>query len=741
MKKSLLLSIVLFFSFVAYGQTDKIKKLSQQLKSHPQQDTFRVNRLNEMASITSISQALADSLATEAIAISRKLNFPEGEANGLVNLSFILYRRGDVARSTKMLEQDIALAEKIKDKHYLIRAYLSIASLKNVTGENKASLAYNIKALTLAEDIPDKKVVSNIQNTISNNYQNSAGDYAKAMEWGLKAEKTAEEINDMESRARTWSTLAGIYTSLGDKTKALIYYKKALSANKKLGLQSLEFNLLNRIGEMYRLSGNYPEALKAYFEGLKQTYSPYNIELTQSNIADVYVRTDQLPLALKYAFKSLKGANSINDVDGAAWIDGILARAYLKKNMPDSAIYYANDGFNKALHTGTTEFKRDNSEALNNAYAMKKDFANAYKFHKFYISYRDSMSNAQLTNQANVLEYNYDLAKKQAEIATLNQDKKSQRYFMIGAFIITGLVLITVVVLYKNNRQKQKAYELLSKQKHLIEDQRDQTNKALTDLKLTQNQLIQSEKMASLGELTAGIAHEIQNPLNFVNNFSEVNKEMLGELEDELQQGNVAEALSITAMLKENEDKIIHHGKRADGIVKGMLQHSRAGNNIKEKTDINKLADEYLRLAYHGLRAKDKSFNAELLTHFDKSHPLAAVIPQDIGRALLNIFTNAFYATQQKQKTAGADYRPTVEVTTAVNNNLVEITIRDNGSGIPDTVRDKIMQPFFTTKPTGEGTGLGMSISYDIIVKGHGGKIDVESVEGNYTQFTISIPA
>jgi signal transduction histidine kinase len=273
-----------------------------------------------------------------------------------------------------------------------------------------------------------------------------------------------------------------------------------------------------------------------------------------------------------------------------------------------------------------------------------------------------------------------------------------------------------------------------------IQKQKTELEDALKELKTTQAQLIQSEKMASLGELTAGIAHEIQNPLNFVNNFSDVSAELIDEMEEELRKGDTEEAMAIAADIKQNLEKIRHHGQRADGIVKGMLQHSRASSNVKEPTDINKLADEYLRLAYHGLRAKDKSFNAELVTHFADGLPKAEMVPQDVGRVLLNLFNNAFYAVQKKKHTAGESYKPTVEVITALKGKAIEVLVKDNGTGIPDDIKEKIMQPFFTTKPTGEGTGLGLSLSYDIVVKGHNGKIDVKSKEGEFTEFRISLP-
>ncbi|MDB4904335.1 MAG: integral rane sensor signal transduction histidine kinase [Mucilaginibacter sp.] len=265
-------------------------------------------------------------------------------------------------------------------------------------------------------------------------------------------------------------------------------------------------------------------------------------------------------------------------------------------------------------------------------------------------------------------------------------------------------------------------------------------NQSLSNLKAAQTQLIQSEKMASLGELTAGIAHEIQNPLNFVNNFSEVNQEMIDELEGELTSGNINEAIVIAADIKENEKKITHHGKRADAIVKSMLEHSRSRSGQKEPTDLNVMADEYMRLAYHGLRAKDKSFNAELITHFDTGLPKISAVPQDIGQVMLNLFNNAFYAVNQKMKAVGEDYKPEVIVTTYAENGQVVIKVRDNGVGIPDVIRDKIMQPFFTTKPTGEGTGLGLSLTYDMIVKGHGGSIIVDTNEGKGSEFIVKLP-
>jgi two-component system, NtrC family, sensor kinase len=271
--------------------------------------------------------------------------------------------------------------------------------------------------------------------------------------------------------------------------------------------------------------------------------------------------------------------------------------------------------------------------------------------------------------------------------------------------------------------------------------QTKELQQTLTELKATQDQLIQAEKMASLGELTAGIAHEIQNPLNFVNNFSELNAELIAELNDEIAKGNFAEVKNIAGDIAANEEKINHHGKRADAIVKGMLLHSRRSSDIKESTDINKLADEYLRLAYHGLRAKDKSFNATMKTEFDETIGSINIIPQDMGRVILNLITNAFYAVTEKKKAQPAGYEPTVTVSTKKTGNKVYIRVQDNGNGVPQKVIDKIFQPFFTTKPTGEGTGLGLSMSYDIVTKAHGGELKVETKDGEGAAFSIIIPS
>lgn len=288
--------------------------------------------------------------------------------------------------------------------------------------------------------------------------------------------------------------------------------------------------------------------------------------------------------------------------------------------------------------------------------------------------------------------------------------------------------------------RKTELEELVTERTAELTRQKEELEQTLEELKTTQSQLIQSEKMASLGELTAGIAHEIQNPLNFVNNFSEVSNELLEEMQVELDNGNHEEVKQIVADLKNNLEKINHHGKRADNIVKGMLQHSRASTGQKEAADINVLADEYLRLAYHGLRAKDKSFNAKFEADLDSTIGKISMVPQDIGRVILNLLTNAFYAVTEKKRALGEAFEPTVVISTKKVANGVEIKVTDNGFGIPSKIIDKIFQPFFSTKPTGKGTGLGLSLCYEIVTKEHAGELKVTTKEGEGSVFTVLLP-
>ncbi|HRI22835.1 MAG TPA: ATP-binding protein, partial [Panacibacter sp.] len=355
--------------------------------------------------------------------------------------------------------------------------------------------------------------------------------------------------------------------------------------------------------------------------------------------------------------------------------------------------------------------------------------------------YKDSIFNDESKAKIATLEKERLAEVKDKEIQLLNKENALQAVEAKRIYSILGVIVLAVIIIaliqYRNSKHRQKVNTILVEQKAKVES-------TLSELRSTQTQLIQSEKMANLGDLTAGIAHEIQNPLNFVNNFSEVNNELIDELKAERSkvksERNEQLEDDILNDIKQNLEKINQHGKRADAIVKNMLQHSRSRSGTKESANPNALCDEYLRLSYHGLRAKDSSFNAIMKTDFDNSVQNINIIPGDIGRVLLNLYNNAFYSVGEKNKMQIENYEPTVSVQTKKINDKIEISVTDNGNGIPQKIVDKIFQPFFTTKPTGSGTGLGLSLSYDII-KAHGGEIKVQTREGEGSEFIIVLPA
>jgi signal transduction histidine kinase len=374
----------------------------------------------------------------------------------------------------------------------------------------------------------------------------------------------------------------------------------------------------------------------------------------------------------------------------------------------------------------------DASNLMIKLYKANSNLDSAFYYQEVAMATKDSLYGREKFQQLQLLT----LTQQQRQQQLREKQVQLQRIGFISALAV---FLLIALLLWRNIRYQKRTNQTLNIKNEQIETQRNTLEKTLTELKGTQSQLIQSEKMASLGELTAGIAHEIQNPLNFVNNFSEVSTELLDEMIAELGKDNKEDALAIADDVKQNLEKILHHGKQADGIVKGMLQHSRSSSAVKEPTDINKLADEYLRLVFHGLRAKDKSFNAILKTDYDETIGNINIIPQDIGRVILNLITNAFYAVAEKKKQQPDGYEPTISISTKKIDSKVSISVKDNGNGIPPKVLDKIFQPFFTTKPTGQGTGLGLSLSYDII-KAHGGELKAETKEGEGSKFIIELP-
>jgi two-component system NtrC family sensor kinase len=387
--------------------------------------------------------------------------------------------------------------------------------------------------------------------------------------------------------------------------------------------------------------------------------------------------------------------------------------------------------------------RRDSSQALSQAYAKEGDYAQAYRYFLQYSAYKDSLTMEATTRRLAALEYKQNLLKKEAQIQRLNRQRRvreqaarRQQQFVVALVACIALLAGVAFVLTRTNRARQLANRQLREQKETLQH-------TLTELKTTQAQLIQSEKMASLGELTAGIAHEIQNPLNFVNNFSEVSNELVAELRECQHQQPRDPALEqeLLADVQQNLEKISEHGSRASAIVRGMLEHARTSTGQKESIDLNALTEEYAQMAYLGARAKDQAFETRLTTNLDPRLGRVLAVPQEVSRVLLNVLSNAFYAVQKKQEGHPAGYQPEVNVSTKRAGRQVEIHIRDNGIGVPTALKQKVFQPFFTTKPSGEGTGLGLSLSYDIITKGYGGTFTLESEEGQFTELTLTLPA
>ncbi|HNP24371.1 MAG TPA: ATP-binding protein [Panacibacter sp.] len=467
-------------------------------------------------------------------------------------------------------------------------------------------------------------------------------------------------------------------------------------------------------------------------------------------MGNIYFEKGDTALALSYYHKSLHDGISQDNFTVAEAAYDRLINYYRFKNNADSVLYYAKENLALTITLGAVTSFAAGEVNIGTAYQNLADGYNrqanvdsANKYMQLALIASDSLADIKFKNLAAFQQLTLN---EQIRLQDEEQDRialeNSRRVYALLSVILVAIIIMLLI--YRNNRQKQKANQLLQSQKEEINLQKHKVEAALFDLKSAQAQLIQSEKMASLGELTAGIAHEIQNPLNFVNNFSEVSNELIDEMKDELNKGDVAEAKFIADDIKQNLEKINHHGKRADAIVKGMLQHSRTSTGEKEATNINKLADEYLRLSYQGMRAKDNTFYTEIVTSFDETIGNINLVSQDIGRVLLNLYNNAFYAVNERQKSPhplknAEEYKPTVSVTTKKMEGKIEISVRDNGSGIPEKIKEKIFQPFFTTKPTGSGTGLGLSLSYDI-VKAHGGEIKVESVEGEGSDFLVTVP-
>ncbi|HEY5464852.1 MAG TPA: ATP-binding protein [Hanamia sp.] len=578
--------------------------------------------------------------------------------------------------------------------------------------------------------ISDKKYLALAYARLSFYYINTGG-YKESLQAALKGLDLSEQYHIKDYLSALYYDLGWVYSNLDDSKEA--------SDNALKGISNLAFNkdpffdqalhLYGIFGDVYLKNGKADSALFYYKK--MDSIAAISKELAAENIT--YWYWSQYYLFYKKDYQKADSVISLAIAGclktGEFFINFFYifsSYSYLYQGRIAEAINQAMEAYKLSLPITDPAAEMSAAGLLNTCYEKSGSRDSAYRYLKIKDSLNDVMQEHSNAIEIQQFQFDQQLGKKEQEAAHVLQTQKSRSKILIYVFM-TALIFFLIIasIQWNHSKQRKKANAILKQQKEEVES-------TLSELKSTQKQLIQSEKMASLGELTAGIAHEIQNPLNFVNNFSEVSNELIDEMKQELSKANYEDANAIADDLKQNLEKINHHGKRAGDIVKSMLQHSRQSKGVKEPTDINALADEYLRLSYHGLRAKDKSFNSEMITDFDNSIGKINIIPQDIGRVLLNLFNNAFYAVTEKAKLSANSYQPTVSVSTKRLDNHVIITVSDNGNGIPKNIVDKIFQPFFTTKPTGQGTGLGLSLSYDI-VKAHGGEIKVESLSAEAT--------
>ncbi len=573
------------------------------------------------------------------------------------------------------------------------------------------------------------------------------GDYVDGLEQALKILSNFEKRKDSYGMMITKLNIGDILHYSKDFEQAIGYAKASIptALEYKDTLALLYF--YNTIASSFKESGKPEDGLEYALQSVKYAKSRNNTNsqiYPIATLAQCYIGLKQYSKALPYLKESLSYSISNHRKFAICWSYVDFAKMYYEMNQQDSAKYYAYKTVELASSIDFKDIKMRGLEYLYKSYEKTQQKDSIYKYLMLFVREKDGLLNIEKSKQVQSISF-----KNQIRLQEVEKEKTQLKnnFRIYGLLAGLGILSIFGIILYRNNRQKRKANAVLQEQKDKIQN-------TLSQLKSTQAQLIQSEKLASLGELTAGIAHEIQNPLNFVNNFSELSVDLAKELKEEIDKSQLAPDGGIIIAkkdkkyideilgdLSQNQSKINQHGKRASDIVKGMLEHSRTSTGERTLTDINKLADEYLRLSYHGLRAKDKDFNADYQTDFDENLPKVEVISQDMGRVLLNLINNAFWAVNERNKKEETGYEPKVTVSTQLTaNSQVLIAVKDNGTGMTEDVKAKIFQPFFTTKPTGQGTGLGLSLAYDIVTKGHGGTMEVESVEEAWTTFIIILP-
>jgi two-component system NtrC family sensor kinase len=684
--KIVLLLLIPIFGMAQKIQTDSLKKALKFART----DSARFSILNSIQNYyTENNRDSAIRYVDIAISIAKKNNKVMQEAWFLDNKGYLLMHLNKYPESLGCFQRALQLAEDPENENKTWA--LNFAGLKHFT-----------------RHINRLDILANIHHDFGH-LRGATNEVEQQIEQYLETKRLAEEAGDKDLLGFVNMNTGHVYFSLNRLDSALVMEENAQRIFNQTGDKKY-------LGLVYEITGS------------------------------IYWKKGKKVLAIWYVRQALNTGIKQNNFAVVAYCYRDLTNYYLFEKQKDSSLYYAKKTL-KTLKLMGSKALGQPYENLYQSYKLAGNTDSAYKYQGLALTAKERNFSATAKSLADFQKLSFqaqlhaqELEKEKAAIQT-----KIRTYVLLAGIAV---LLLLAGIFYRNNRQKQKVNSVLFKQKEEIvqqkeeiETQRDNLEITLSNLKTTQTQLIQYEKMASLGELTAGIAHEIQNPLNFVNNFSEVNTELIDEMQEEIDKGDFEEVKAIANDIKENQQKINQHGKRADAIVKGMLEHSRSNSGQKEPADLNAMADEFMRLSYHGLRAKDKSFNAELITHFDPGLPKIAVVQQDIGRVMLNLFNNAFYAVNQKAKTAGPNYKPTVEIKTfAPPSGGWGAIVRDNGIGIPGAIKEKIMQPFFTTKPTGEGTGLGLSLAYDIVVKGHGGKLEVITKEGDFTEFIITLP-
>jgi signal transduction histidine kinase len=674
------------------------------------------------------------------------------------------------------LNPALQLAEKIRWDEGIARVKIEGGRLFWRKGSFETALKYHNDALGYFIKENNKESIAEIITFIGQDYADW-GKYQEALEYFVKADSIYRQTGNEKKLGGIYLLYSFIYISQGNYTEALKVNYKALKIFEANHDQYGAAIALMNIADSYKSLGNYQDALKSYFNGVKifeKDIDKFNLAETYSSIANVYMLKGDFQEALKYNRKALTIAKGINNGYLIATATQSIGDVYFQQQNYKEALGYfitsaesyrsVSDYLDLSLilsKVGLCQVKLENYEGakknLEDAYAIAQtldsrltltayyqgaelldsatgNWQGAYKNFKEYISNRDSSVNLENTKKILQQQIQYASDKKDA-LLRAEQDKKDAVQKVFRYSMLAGALTLLVLLIVVYNR-----YQIKTKTNAKLQE-------AYDDLQKTQLQLVQQEKMASLGALTAGIAHEIKNPLNFVNNYSEVSHELIDEF---LESKDEKEREEIAQILKQNLEKIAEQGKRADSIVKNMLKHSRTGSTEKQLTDINLICDEYLDLAFHGMRANTLGFRCALVKNFDPDLPKVNCVGQDISRVILNLINNAFdevYECDQLGLKGGDEYQPTITVTTAVSSQLtnksgtkyVTITVGDNGRGVPDHVRQRIFEPFFTTKPTGKGTGLGLSLSYEII-ESHGGKIDIDSKAGEGTNFVISLP-